>query len=508
MEAGKRIIVNTAAQYVKAIINACLSLYSVRLILDALGVSDYGIYSVIGGVIAMIGFITNALVITTQRYLSYYHGSGEQSLLRSMFNNSLLLHLIFAAVLFLLFILFRDYVVYDLLNIPAGRIETALKVYVISSLILVITIMTAPFKAIFIARENIVFISVVEVLYGILKVVAALILSCVTYDKLLVYALLMLLLMTVNLLIFAGYSLMHFEECSFKGFRKTIDRSYFRQLMGFAGWTTYGMGAIACRTQGTAVILNQFFGTVINASYGVANQIYVALVFVSSSVLNAMNPQIMKAAGSGDIAYMLKQSCRQSKFSAMLMMVFSIPVMFELPALLSVWLKEVPPDVTMFCRFILVSFICDQFTIGLNAANQAMGEIRTYTLLMFTPKLLYLPVAWLILHYGGTYRDIMWLYLLVEIGVALMRIPYIKYTLGLSIKEYVRRVFVPLLPLAFVSIMSSWLCVTYIDMPLRFLFTLTICVLIGLLTAYKFTLTANERSYLYNLIRRQSYGDR
>ena len=198
MEAGKRIIVNTAAQYVKAIINTCLSLYSVRLILDALGVSDYGIYSVIGGVIAMIGFITNALVITTQRYLSYYHGSGEQSLLRSMFNNSLLLHLIFAAVLFLLFILFRDYVVYDLLNIPAGRIETALKVYVISSLILVITIMTAPFKAIFIARENIVFISVVEVLYGILKVVAALILSCVTYDKLLVYALLMLLLMTVN----------------------------------------------------------------------------------------------------------------------------------------------------------------------------------------------------------------------------------------------------------------------------------------------------------------------
>ncbi|MBQ7424258.1 MAG: hypothetical protein IJV19_05915 [Prevotella sp.] len=508
MEAGKRIIVNTAAQYVKAIINTCLSLYSVRLILDVLGVSDYGIYSVIGGVIAMIGFITNALVITTQRYLSYYHGKQEMSLVRSMFNNSVLIHIVFAVTLFLLFLIFKNYIVFHLLNIPADRIVTASHVYVISSIILFITIITAPFKAIFIARENIVFISIVEVLYGILKVLVAIFLSWVTYDKLLVYALLMMLLMAVNFSVFAGYSLMRFEECSFKGFRKSIDKRYFGQLMGFAGWTTYGMGAIACRTQGTAVILNRFFGTVMNASYGVANQIYVALNFVSSSVLNAMNPQIMKAAGNGDVPYMLSLSCRQSKFSAMLMMVFSIPVMFELPALLEVWLKETPPDVTMFCRFILIAFICDQLTIGLNAANQAMGKIRTYTLLMFTPKLLYLPVAWLMLHYGGTPRSIMWLFLLVEIGVALMRIPYIKYTLGLSITEYVKNVFVPLIPLACASVLSSWLCVTYLDIPYRFLFTLSVCVLAGILTAYMFTLTASERSYLYKMIRRHGYGNR
>ena len=179
------------AQYSRAIINTCLSLYSVRLFLDILGASDYGIYSVIGGIIAMMGFITNALVITTQRYISFYHGRGEQKYVKQLFKNSLFLHFVIAISLFIVFIVLRDCVVYHLLNIPDGRHEVASKIYIMSGLMLVITILTAPFKALFIARENIVFISIVEVTDGILKVLLAYSLTLITLDKLFVFSMMM-----------------------------------------------------------------------------------------------------------------------------------------------------------------------------------------------------------------------------------------------------------------------------------------------------------------------------
>lgn len=507
MNAGKRIIINTIAQYTRAIINTLLSLYSVRLILDVLGNSDYGIYSLIGGVIAMLGFITNALVITTQRYISYHYGQGEKPMVRRVFVNSLLLHAVFATSLFLIFIALREYIVFHILNIPTERLQTASHVYLLSSLMLAITILTAPFKALFIARENIVFISIVEVADGIVKVFLALCLAWIAYDKLLVYAIMMAMILFCNLLAYATYGLLRFDECTIVVRKADISMQLQRQLAGFAGWTTYGMACVACRTQGAAVILNHFFNTVINAAYGLANQVYGAIVFVSSSVLNAMNPQIMKSEGAGDRKKMLRLASQQSKFSAALMMIVAIPMMTEMEALISIWLKEVPEHTAMFCRFILISFICDQLTIGLNAANQATGKIKTYTLLMFTPKLLYLPIGWLILHFGGAPVDIMWLFLFIELGVALMRLPFMRVTVGLNIVEYLRNVFLPLMPLAIISTTAAFVCVETFHFRFRFILTMVVCVAIGMLVAWFLTLNSAERNSIRNIILRQRHAN-
>lgn len=501
MDSTKRIIVNTSAQYVKAIVNTCLSLYSTRLILDALQVSDFGIYAVVAGVVSMLGFINNALITTTQRYISFYHGRGDHDYVKRIFANSLLLHLVAAIAIALVLILLEGWLFGGVLNIPAERVATGRQVYLITIFMLVITILTAPFKALFIARENIVYVAAVDMTDGIVKVAMAVGLGFVSGDRLLVYGLMMAAIQVLNLLAYSVFARMRFAECRLLIRRRDIDRQVIRQLIGFAGWTTFATGAIAARTQGVAVITNHFLGTIVNAAYGIAAQVNSAIMFVSMSVINAMNPQIMKAEGEGDRQLMLRLAGQESKFSAILLSLVAIPLISELPAILDVWLKEVPADTVMFCTFTLTTCLADLFTIGLNTANQAQGRIGTFTLLTFTPKLLNLPIAWLLLATGHTVRTVMWSILIVEVLVAIARIPYLHRTAGLNVGTYLRQTVLPLLPLIAVLLIVSWGCTQLFHFHLRFLLTLPLTVLAGLAAAWAFSLSRGERDFVTRLFK-------
>jgi len=502
MTQTKRIIVNTLAQYGKAIINIGLSLYSTRLVLDALNISDYGLYSVIGGLIAMLGFVLNSLVITTQRYISYYKGKGDENYIKEIFANSLLLHIIIGIVLCGALLLIKEWLISNVLNIDPVRTETAKDIYVITTLTLFITILTAPYKSLFIARENIVYISVVEVIDGILKFGLAIWLTYISADKLFVYAIMMLGILVVNFLSFTIYALVYFKESCIIIRPKSINRKCLSHIAGFASWTTYGMGAVSARNQGFAVVLNHFFGTVINASYGIAFQIYGAMAFTVTSILNAMTPQIIKAEGENNRERMFFLAEKESKFSVLLMAIISIPIMIEMPKILMLWLKDVPEDAVMFCRFILVSFLCDQLTMGLNVVNQALGNIRRYTILMYTPKLLSLPMAWAILYYGGQAQDIMVLYLIIELLVSMIRIPYIKRAAGLNAGQYVRNVILRLLPTLFVISATGYICTTAITAPYRFVLTFVLSVSTGFISAWFFTLEKAEQDFVKNTFKR------
>ena len=203
MDSTKRIIVNTAAQYTKAIVNTCLSLYSTRLILDALSVSDFGIYAVVASVVTLLGFINNALIITTQRYISFYHGRGDKAYVKTVFTNSFLLHVIFALLIVSVLAALEGWLFNGVLNIPIDRIETSKKVYFITIFMLFVTILTAPFKALFIARENIVYVAAVDVCDGVIKVAMAIGLAFVDSDRLLVYGVMMACIQVLNLLAFS-----------------------------------------------------------------------------------------------------------------------------------------------------------------------------------------------------------------------------------------------------------------------------------------------------------------
>lgn len=502
MTPTKRIIINTFAQYGKAIINIGLSLYSTRLVLEALNVSDYGLYSVVGGLIAMLGFILNSLVITTQRYISYYKGKGDSDYIKEIFSNSLLLHIGIGIILCTVLYVMKDWLVANVLNIEYARIETAKDIYVITTLMLFVTILTAPYKSLLIAHENIVYISIIEIIDGILKFCLAIWLTYISADKLFIYSIMMLSILIVNFLSFTIYALIHFKESCIIINPKMINKKCMLSIAGFASWTTYGMGAVSARNQGFAVILNHFFGTVINASYGIAFQVYGAMAFTVTSILNAMTPQIIKAEGEKNREKMFFLAEKESKFAVLLMAIVSIPIMIEMPDILTLWLKDVPEHAVMFCRFILISFLCDQLTMGLNVVNQALGNIRQYTIIMYTPKLLSLPIAWNILYYGGDAQDIMFLYFIIELFVAMSRIPYIQKTAGLDAKRYIKNVILRLVPTLIAISLTGYFCTTIITGRYRFILTFALSFSVGLISAWVFTLEKSEQVFVKNTLKR------
>ena len=258
MNSNKRVAVNTVVQYCRTAVNACMSLYIVRVVLHVLGQEDYGIYSLVGGIVAMMGFVTNAMIVTTQRHLSYTYGKAQKGDARILFSNSMLLHLAISGILVLALLLLRNPIFSHYLVIAPQRLDVARMVYVLSVAMLFLSFMTAPFKALFIARENIVYMSIVDVFDCFLKLLFALLLSRVEADKLLTYACMMLVVYLVQWLAFSMYAIIRFDECRPRMFFADRNWGCIRRLMSFAGWTTYGTTAIVLRNQGFAVILNHF----------------------------------------------------------------------------------------------------------------------------------------------------------------------------------------------------------------------------------------------------------
>ena len=503
MNPTKRIIVNTLAQYTRAILNIGLSLYSTRLVLEALNVDDYGIYSLVAGVVGILGYLTNALVVTTQRYLSFYHGAGDIEKVRRVFANSLLIHIIVALLIGGILFALRGLIMNgSTLNIAAGRLQAATYVYDITVLMLLVTIIISPFKALLIARENIVYISVVEVADGVMRLLLALTLLIIGGDKLIAYAIGMGGILLINLIAFMGYVFVKYQESRFAISRSTLDKPIIKKLLGFAGWTTYGMASTICQQQGLSVVLNHFFGTTINAAFGLASQVNGAVRFVSTSILNAMNPQIMKAEGNGDRQQMLRLAGKESKFSTALMMVLAIPIIIEMPDILDFWLrnKNVPEHTCLFCRAMLLAFLIDQTTLGLHAANQATGIIRNYSLLMYTPKILIVPISWAMLACGMPVDSVMLLFVAIELLVAVARIPFLKLTAGLSIRAYLRDVLLPLLPQLAVACITSLILSSMLHFRLHSLVTLPVSIAFSMVALWTFTLDRDEREFATRLI--------
>lgn len=501
MEPAKRIIVNTTAQYIKAIVNIGFSLYSTRLVLDVLNVNDYGIYVLVFGITGILGYLTNTFIVTTQRYLSVYIGKGDYDYVKKLFGNSLLIHIVLGVFFFVLLMLFEDLLINHYLDIEPNRRSAAGVVYYLMAGMLFFSIVSSPFKALLITHENIVYISIVEVVDGFLKLLLALCLVIVHTDKLIAYSTGMAIILIANFLAFAIYVLMYYPESrvGLLGWKQR-DKECVCQLLSFAGWTTYGMIASICQTQGTSIVLNKYFGTAMNAAYGVGMQVNSAVRFVSTSVLNAMNPQLMKEEGKGNRDKMLTLAGKESKFSTALMMIVAIPLMVEMDSILSFWLKEVPEYTSLFCNGLLIAFLVDQLTLGLHAANQATGKIKWYTIIMSTPKILYIPFSIIALALGGSVTYVMAIYIIIELIMALFRIPFMKHLVDLDMKKYAKDVLLPLLPLFVVVTGGTLLISRFVNMQYGFLIVVVIGLLLGVCAMWAFCLNKDERQYVENFI--------
>ncbi len=499
MQASNRIIVNTLAQYIHTIFNMLLSLYSARLVLDILGVSDYGIYALVASVVSMLSFLTNSLVGSTQRFLSISQGKGDLNELKNVFGNSLLLHIILGFFICIVLESFTPFLFDGFLNIPGGREDAAKLIYQLVVLMVYFSFIAAPYRALLVSRENIVYTSVIGMVDGILKVVLVILLPYIPIDSLEAYGWVMMTITSFNLLAYAIYSHLKYEECIFPRL-KMFSLSYLKNLSKFTGWITYAAICIALRNQGLAIVLNRALSTAINAAYGIGAQISGMVSFVSSSFKNAVAPQLMSSEGGGNRERMWLLTQTSCKIPFLLLAMIGIPSMFEMQMILEFWLVEVPQNTSLFgCTFLLMQLV-DQLTMSLETANRAIGKIGKYTLWTFTPKLLILPLGWLAFELGYDVWVVCILMVATEVFCMLVRIPLIWHEEGFNTWEFVREVFICSIPPVMVCVCVGSVTQLLETSFLRLLITFSLSIVLFAITAYLFSLNALERAKVDSLI--------
>lgn len=499
MNASNRIIVNTTAQYVRTIINMLLSIYSTRLVLNILGVEDYGIYSLVAGVVSMLSFLTNSLIGSTQRFLSVSQGKGNINQLKTVFSNSLILHIGLGIVIALVLEAFTPLLFSGFLNIPINRQFVAQILYQQVIWMVYCSFITAPFRALLVSRENIVYTSIIDIFDGVLKVAMVLLLPFVAYDKLLSYGWIMFAIQIVNFGAFSIYCYARYEECVCPKWND-FSWSYIKNLCLYTGWVVYSTAVIAFRNQGVAIVINRFYNTIANASYGIGMQIAGMMAFVGTSFTNAISPQLMSSYGAGNTGRMWKLAEIQSKFSFLLLALLAVPTMFEMHTLLKIWLGNVPDYSVIFaCMFITMQTV-DQLTTGLGLVNRAIGNLGKYTLITFTPKLFILPISYVVLKVGWSIIIVVVFMILIEYICMLIRLILFRNNDGINIRQYFANV---ILKTIFPLISSVVVCsmIYYASDSLwRPFLTFGLSIPTFTLTSYYLSLNAEEKNMINNIM--------
>ncbi|WGQ12465.1 hypothetical protein QG516_12595 [Pedobacter gandavensis] len=499
MKSGNKVVVNMGILYARMLVTMGISLYATRLVLTALGAADYGVFNLIAGLIAMLSFLNTAMATSTQRYLSFYQGKSDLAMQKRVFSNSLVLHLgigilIVAGLEIAGLFLFNGF-----LNIPADRIHVAQMIYHFMSVTVFFTIVAVPFTGSLVAHENMLWVAIVNVVETLLKLGIAYLLYVVTQDKLAVYGLLTAGISIISLLMYAVYCFYKYEDCTLKGIF-SIDKKLMKELTSFAGWNLFGSLCALGRAEGLAILLNIFLGTVVNAAFGIANQVAAQLNFFSFTLLRAINPQIMKSEGANNREKMLRLSMIGSKFGFFLLAFVAVPCIFEMDAILHLWLSKVPEYTVVFCSLMLCATLINQLTIGLQSAVQATGRVKAYQMVVGSVLLLALPLAYLLLKLGYPPYYVFIGYCAVELIACTLRLFFLRSIAGLSISLYCANViFKIIIPLSLL-VLTCYLSVSYLHFEFRFFFTGIAGVLVFGTGIYLFGLCEDEKLFIKKMI--------
>lgn len=370
-QTANRVIKNTGYLYAKMAITMFVSLYTTRLILNSLGASDFGIYNIVGGAIAMLGFLNAAMAGATQRFMSFAEGEGKREKQKYIFNISIILHLLISLVVILVLIIAGFVFFNGILNIPADRIGAARVVYFSLIASTVLTVMNVPYDAVMNAHENMRYYAIVGILESFLKLAVAFVCVYAIGDKLIVYGILMAAIPFITLTIMKVYCHRHYEECIISP-RKYWDKGLMREMTSFAGWNFVTSFTGIVSQYGLGIVLNHFWGTLLNTAQGIANQLSGQLMTFSNTMLKALNPVITKSKGSGDVELMFKASFSGCKYAYLMLVLFSVPFMFEMPYILKLWLVNIPDWAVLFCRLQLLRSVTEQLTITMGSVISAM----------------------------------------------------------------------------------------------------------------------------------------
>lgn len=415
---NKRIAKNTLVLYLRMLITLGVGLYTSRVVLNTLGVEDYGVYNIVGGVVAMFGFLNSTMSGASQRFLSTALGEGSRKQLSIVFCSSIQIQAVISIIIFVLCETIGVWFLYNKLNIPVGRHDAAMWVLQCSIFSSIVMVMSVPYNAAIIAHEKMDAFAYISILEVVLKLIIVFLLMFADFDKLKLYAVLMLGTQLLVRIVYSAYCNRHFPETKYK---HLVYQPILKKMSSFAGWDLYGNLCVVGRTQGVNFLLNIFFGTVLNAAAGIAGQVIGIIMQFANNVIMAVRPQIMISYAQKRYERMNYLINRSSVFIYLLILMLSSPLFVDCYYVLKLWLKIVPDYSVSLCRISLLSGLLSIVNSTVSAGIHATGNIKKISFISGTVYLLVVPIVYVAYKLGaapywgyGVSAIVMYLILLVN----------------------------------------------------------------------------------------------
>jgi len=495
---NKRIAKNTIFLYFRMLISMGVSLYTSRVVLNILGVEDFGIYNVVGGLVGMFTMLNGSMAAATQRFLTFELGKQDIEKLKMVFVTSVTIHNFIGLLVLILGETLGLWFLNTQMNVDASRMNAANWVYQGSMLALIIDIISVPYYAAIIAHERMKAISFLGIVEVIFKLVIVFLLPVLPFDKLKTYAVLGLLLSIIIRLIYGFYCKFNFDEAKYKFL---WNKDMFIVIGSFAGWNFIGASSAILMTQGVNILLNIFYGVVINASRGIAFQVQNAISRFITTFMIALNPQITKSYASDNKEYMLQLVQQGARFSYYLMFLLSLPILIETESILNIWLKIVPDYSVIFVRLTLIWGISQTFSNTLITAVLATGEIKKYQIIVGGLQIMNLPFSYIVLKLGLAPQSTMIVAIIISFACLATRLWLLRRMIGLSAMYYLKTVFFNAMVVTILSAIFP-LVVYYIMNAglLRLLFVCIASVLSTGLVMFYIGLSRAERGFILRKI--------
>lgn len=493
-ENNKRIAKNTLLLYFRMLLLMIVNLYTSRVVLNALGVEDFGIYNVVGGIVTMFSVLSGSLSTAISRFITYELGKGNTDKLNNIFSSAVTIQLGLAGIIILLAETIGTWFLNIKMNIPELRMEAANWVFQFSILTFAINLISVPYNASIIAHEKMSAFAYISILEAIGKLVIAYLIIISPIDKLIFYAILMCIVALIIRFTYGYYCKRHFKECTY---HFIWDKQLLKQMFGFAGWNFIGSSAAILRDQGGNMVINLFAGPTVNAARGIAFQVNQAVLSFAQNFMMALNPQITKSYASGNYDYMMKLIYQGARLAFYMLLFLSLPILINTHYILSLWLKTVPEHTVLFVRLALIFAMSESISNPLITATLATGKIRNYQLTVGGIQLLNLPLSYLFLKIGYIPETVLIIAIIISQICLATRLYKLNKLITIRVKEYLKKVYLNVITVSIISALVPFTIKSYIpETFLNVVLLCILCVICTLTTIFYIGCNNKERSLL------------
>lgn len=496
---NKRIAKNTIVLYLRMLLTLVIGLYTSRVVLNTLGVTDYGIYNVVGGVIAMLNFLTSSMGAASSRFITYDLGKGDMAIMKRTFGNIKTIHLLIAIIIFIFGETVGLWFVLNKMQIPIERMNAALWVYQISIFTSMLSVISVPYNSAIIAHEHMKAFAYIGVVDAVLKLGIVYLLYIIPYDKLIVYAILFFCVLAFDRIIYSLYCTRHFEETRTNF---AFDKKVFKEIFSFAGWTMNGCLAGVGATQGVNILLYLFFGPAVNAARGIAVEVQTGVQSFCYKFQMALNPQLTKCYAQNNLHDMHRLLKVSSKFSFYLLLFLSFPIIFETPLILKWWLNTVPEHTINFVRLILCLTLLIALSNPLVVSVHSTGRIKRFQIIEGCILLCILPIDYFILKIFDVVPEIVFcIHIIIELCAQYARVRIVLPMIEMDIVSYFKEVILPIFKVLILSPILPLVFYLSMEQSLSSFFIVCIVSLFSvILVSYIVGCNDREQTFLRNKI--------